>query len=95
MKYEMTPVIAEDALQEALELRFGSEVMGDKDVLAEVLFGEEYSNYSCKRYYFQTDEVYEGKFWQNEECIRIRNCVNAMLRDMFPDRDAILVDVSW
>lgn len=95
MKYEMMPVVTADALQEALELQFGSDVMGNEDVLANALFGEEYNNYSCKRYYFQTDEVYEGKFWQNEEHIRICNCVNAMLRDMFPDRDTVLVDVSW
>lgn len=95
MKYEMMPVVIEDDLQQALELQFGPDIMGNEDVMANVLFGDEYSNYSLKRYYFNQNEVYEGYLWQNEERIRIRNCVNAMLRDMFPGRDSILVDVSW
>ena len=95
MKYEMMPVIDADALQEALELQFGPDVMGNEDVMANVLFDDEYGNYSCKRYYFSKDEVYEGHFWQNEERIRICNCVNAMLRDMFPGREVVLIDVSW
>lgn len=95
MKYEMMPVVDAYDLQQALELQFGPDVMGNEDVMANVLFGDEYSNYSLKRYYFNQNEVYEGYLWQNEERIRIRNCVNAMLRDMFPGREAILVDVSW
>ena len=95
MKYEMMPVVDEYELQQALELQFGPDIMGNEDVMAKVLFGDEYNNYSCKRYYFEEDEVYEDHFWQNKERIRIRNCVNAMLRDMFPGRHAILVDVSW
>lgn len=95
MQYEMMPVIEADVLQEALELQFGPAVMGNADVMAQVLFGDEYTNYSLKRYNFFEDEVYEGHPWQNEERIRICNCVNAMLRDMFPGRDTILVDVSW
>ena len=95
MKYEMMPVVDAYELQRALELQFGPDVMGNEDVMANVLFDDDYNNYSCKRYYFETDEVYEGHSWQNEERIRICNCVNAMLRDMFPDRHAILVDVSW
>ena len=95
MKYEMMPVIDADALQEALELRFGPSVMGNEDIMANVLFDYEYGNYSCKRYYFAEDQVYEGHSWQNEEHIRICNCVNAMLRDMFPEREVVLIDVSW
>ena len=95
MKYEMMPVVDAYELQKALELQFGPDVMGNEDVMAKVLFGDEYSNYSLKRYYFSEDEVYEGYSWQDEERIRIRNCVNAMLQDMFPGRDSILVDVSW
>ena len=89
MQYEMMPVVDAYELQQALELQFGP------DVMANVLFDDEYNNYSCKRYCFEKDEVYEGHFWQDEERIRICNCVNAMLRDMFPGRHTILVDVSW
>lgn len=95
MEYKMMPVIEADALQEALELQFGPAIMGNEDIMAAVLFGDEYSNYSCKRYNFAKDEVYEGHSWQDEERIRICNCVNAMLRDMFPGHDVVLVDVSW
>lgn len=95
MQYEMMPVVEADVLQEALELQFGPAVMGNADVMAQVLFDDEYTNYSLKRYNFSEDEVYKGHPWQNEERIRICNCVNAMLRDMFPGRDTILVDVSW
>ena len=95
MQYEMMPVVDVEELREALELRFGPDVMGNEDVMANVLFDDDYNNYCCLRYYFSKDEVYEGHSWQNEERIRICNCVNAMLRDMFPDREVILVDVSW
>lgn len=95
MKYEMMLVVDAEELREALELQFGPDVMGEEDFMANVLFGDEYNNYSCLRYNFSEDEVYEGRSWQNEERIRICNCVNAMLRDMFPGRDTILVDVSW
>ena len=95
MKYEMMPVVDAYELPKALDLQFGPEVMGNEDMMANVLFDDEYNNYSCKRYNFSKDEVYEGYSWQNEERIRICNCVNAMLRDMFPDREDILVDVSW
>lgn len=95
MKYEMMPVIDAEDLREALELQFGPDVMGNEDFMANVLFGDEYNNDSCKRYNFSEDEVYEGHSWQNEERIRICNCVNVMLRDVFPDHHTILVDVSW
>ena len=95
MQYEMMPVVDAYELQKALELQFGPDIMGNEDVMANVLFNDDYDNYSCKRYCFEKDEVYEGHFWQNEERIRICNCVNAMLRDMFPGYHTILVDVSW
>ena len=95
MQYEMMPVVDAYELQRALELQFGPDIMGNQDHMANVLFGDEYNNYSFKRYNFAKDEVFEGYTWQNEERIRICNCVNAMLRDMFPGCNTILVDVSW
>lgn len=96
MKYKVMPVVDVDELQKALELQFGPEVMGNEDIMADVLFGEgEYDNHSCKYYCFSQNEVYEGRSWQNEERICIRNCVNAMLQDMFPEHDTILVDIDW
>ena len=95
MKYEIIPVVAAEELREALELQFGPNVMGDEDFMANVLFDDEYNNDSYKCYYFSEDEVYEGHSWQNKERIRICNCVNAMLRNIFPGHEKILVDVSW
>ena len=95
MKYEIVPVVAAEELKETLELQFGPDVMGNEDFMANVLFDDFYNNDSCKYYFFSEDEVYEGHSWQNEERIRICNCVNAMLRDMFPGYEKILVDVSW
>ena len=95
MKYDMMPVIEAGNLQDALELQFGPEVMGDNDILARILFSESYGNDCYKSYYFRDMEVYEGKSWQDEEHIRIRNCVNSILQDLFPDHERVLIDVSW
>ena len=48
-----------------------------------------------KSYYFEDDEEYTGKSWQNEERIRVRNLVNAYLRDILPGHESVLIDVSW
>ena len=95
MDYEMMPVVEAYELQRALELQFGPDIMGNQDHMAQVLFDDQYTNDSYKRYNFSEDEVYEGYSWQDEDRIRVCNCVNAMLRDMFPNHKAILVDVSW
>ena len=95
MEYEMMPAVEAYKLQRALELQFGPDIMGNQDHMAQVLFDDQYTNDSYKRYNFSEDEVYEGYSWQDEDRIRVCNCVNAMLRDMFPNRKAILVDVSW
>ena len=50
MKYEMMPVVDAEELREVLELQFGPDIMGDEDFMANVLFGDEYNNDSCKRY---------------------------------------------
>jgi hypothetical protein len=95
IQYEVMPVVDSYEIERALKEKFGPDVMGNEDVVANVLFDDYYSNDSCKHYCFSEDKVYEGHSWQNEERIRICNCVNAMLREVFPDCDAILVDVSW
>lgn len=95
MKYEMMPVVDANELERILIAQYGPNAMGNQDFMANVLFGDEYNNDSYKSYYFQEDEEFTGKFWQDEEKIRIRNCVNSILRDLFPDQERILVDVSW
>ena len=88
--YEMKPVIDVGVLEEEIYTQF------DVDCdLRSILFYDDYMNDCYKSYYFADDDEYEGYSWQNEEHIRIRNLVNAYLRDILPDHDSVLIDVSW
>lgn len=94
MDYAIYPVIDINDLADELHLQFGIDMDGAE--LSNFLFNEEYMNDCYKYYYYDEELVYEGKFWQNEENIRIRNCINSILQDtMPPDYVAVLVDVSW
>ena len=90
--YEMRPVIEIYVLEDELKTRFGVDVEGE---LRNILFYEDYMNDCYKSYYFADDEEYTGKSWQNEERIRVRNLVNAYLRDILPGHERVLIDVSW
>lgn len=90
--YEMYPVIDVYDLEDELKTQFGVDVEGE---LRDILFYEDYMNDCYKSYYFADDEEYTGKSWQNEERIRIRNLVNAYLRDILPNYERVLIDVSW
>jgi hypothetical protein len=90
--YKMYPVIEVYVLEDELETQFGVDVKGE---LRNILFYEDYMNDCYKSYYFADDEEYTGKSWQNEEHIRIRNLVNAYLRDILPGHERVLIDVSW
>ena len=48
-----------------------------------------------KHKYFEIDEEFHGYAWEDEEHIRIRNLVNAYLRDILPDYTHVLIDVTW
>jgi hypothetical protein len=87
----MRPVIEVRTLENELKTQFDVEV----DNLRDILFGDNYQNDGYKYYYFNNDEEYTGKFWQNEEAIRIRNLLNAYLRDILPDYERVLIDVTW
>lgn len=90
--YKMCPVIEIYTLEDELKTQFGVDVAGE---LRNILFYEDYMNDYYKSYYFEDDEVYTGKPWQDEERIRIRNLVNAYLRDILPGHERVLIDVSW
>ena len=90
--YEMRPVIEIYVLEDELKTRFGVDVEGE---LRNILFYEDYMNDCYKSYYFADDEEYTGKSWQNEERIRVRNLVNAYLRDILPGHERVLINVSW
>ena len=90
--YKMCPVIEIYILEEELKTQFGVDVEGE---LRNILFYEDYMNDCYKSYYFADDEEYTGKSWQNEERICIRNLVNAYLRDILPEHERVLIDVTW
>ena len=89
--YEMRPVIEVSVLEDELKTQFGVDVEGE---LSNILFYSDYMNDCYKSYYFADDEEYKYS-WQNEEHIRIRNLVNAYLRDILPGHERVLIDVSW
>ena len=89
--YTMYPVIEIYTLKNELKAQFDIEVHN----LRNILFYEDYQNDCYKYYSFVEDEEYTGEFWQDEEHIRIRNLVNAYLRDILPDYECVLIDVSW
>ena len=89
--YEMFPVIEVGVLEDELKIQFDIEV----DDLRGILFYDEYQNDCYKSYCFADDEEYTGESWQDEETIRIRNLVNAYLRDILPDYERVLIDVTW
>lgn len=90
--YEMFPVIEVGVLEDEIKTQFGVDVEGE---LSNILFGDNYQNDCYKSYCFEDDEEFCGYAWENEEHIRIRNLVNAYLRDILPDYTRVLIDVTW
>ena len=90
--YTMYPVIDVTDLEDAIRIQFGVDVEGE---MRNILFDDDYMNDCYKSYFFADDEEYTGASWQNEEHIRIRNLVNAYLRDILPDYERVLIDVTW
>ena len=89
--YTMLPVIEVRTLEDELLTQFGV-ACGD---LASILFHDNYQNDCYKSYCFVDDEEFHGYAWEDEEHIRIRNLVNAYLRDILPDYERVLIDVTW
>ena len=90
--YKMYPVIEVGVIENEIKAQFDIDVEGE---LRNILFYEDYMNDCYKSYWFEDDEVYTGKSWQNEEHIRIRNLVNSYLRDILPEYNTVLIDVTW
>ena len=90
--YKMYPVIEVGVIENEIKAQFDIDVEGE---LRNILFYEDYMNDCYKSYWFEDDEVYTGKSWQNEEHIRIRNLVNSYLRVILPEYNTVLIDVTW
>lgn len=89
--FTMYPVIDYHTLQNAVNLQFGTNI----NDICQLLFDDEYINDSYKSFYFGKMEVFEGRPWQKEEDIRLRNLVKTYLKDALPGYDCVLIDVSW
>ena len=89
--FSMMPVVDVSDLEADVNRQFGCEI----DDMRDLLFGDNYGNDCCKTFWYDTDEVYTGSVYQDEEEIRLRNLVCAYLRDVLPDYTCVLVDASW
>lgn len=90
--YRMYPVIEIDVLADEIKTQFDVDV---EEELRNILFYDNYQNDCYKSYCFVDDEEFHGYTWEDEERIRIRNLVNAYLRDILPDYERVLIDVTW
>ena len=93
MKYYMYPVVSADDL--ARELKFHYDIDMDGCELSTFLFGDDYINDCYKNFYYGEMEEFTGKSWQNEERIRIKNCLRSILQDTIPECKMVLIDISW
>ena len=91
MKHKMVPAIDCEELRKAVNQQYNIEI----EDIPSLLFDDNYMNDCYKSYYLNEQEQYSGFSWQNEETIRLKNCVNAFLTDAFPNVDYVLIDVSW
>lgn len=87
----MMPVVDVDELEDAVNAKFGCEIAEMRNLL----FSDDFNNDSYQSFWYGKMEVFEGRSWQNEEQIRLRNLVRAYLQDTIPDHDQVLVNVSW
>ena len=87
----MMPVVDVSELEDAVNTQFGCEIAEMRNLL----FSDDFNNDSYQSFWYGKMEVFEGRPWQNEEQIRLRNLVRTYLQDTIPDYDRVLVDVSW
>lgn len=92
--FEMKPTIDVGTLEDMLNEAY-PEVAEMYDFLASVMFGEEYNNYSYKRYNYRSIEEFCNLPWQNEEHLFVENRLKTLLQELLPEYDEVLVDVSW
>lgn len=62
--------------------------------IREIMFDDDYNNDCYKAYFFGEDAEYKYP-WQSEEKIKIENIIRAYLREVLPDEDHVIIDVSW
>lgn len=92
MKYEILPVIDVHDLEDALKLQFDMDF--DNDIRL-FLFYDNFMNDCYKSFSFKDLEEYKGFSWQDEEDISKKNAIKVFLKDLFPQYDSCIIDVSW
>lgn len=95
MEYKMMPAFWVEDLEEALIAQYGREFMNEVGDLRNFLFDDDYMNDVYVKYWFDEIEEYTGEVWQDEDHIRLENCIKAFLKDIFPNHDSVLIDVMW
>ena len=95
MEYKMMPAFWVEDLKEALTIQYGREFMDEVGDLRNFLFDTNYMNDVYVEYGFDEIEEYTGEEWQDENHIRLENCIKTFLKDIFPDHDYVLIDVMW
>lgn len=89
MTYTMMPTISLTTLVRELQLQYGIIVSTRK--LREILWYELPGNDCYKEYFYGDGPVVSD----GEPDREIENCVIALLEDILPDWESVLVDVSW
>lgn len=95
MEYKMMPAFWVEDLKEALTIQYGREFMDEVGDLRNFLFDTNYMNDVYVEYGFDEIEEYTGEEWQDENHIRLENCIKTFLKDIFPNHDSVLIDVMW
>ena len=94
MKYRVLPVIDIYDLMDALIEQYGNDFRTCE--LRQVLFGDQYMNDVYKSYSWEDGLIeYTGASWQNEEHIRLENCIITYLADTFPRHKEVIINVAW
>lgn len=88
----MVPMIDVHDLAEQINIQYNKDY-NDME-LTEYLFGDSYEN-AIQQFYYEENEIYRGRFWENEEAISIRNLVRGYLRDVCPNYTSIFIDIRW
>lgn len=95
MNIERRPVIDIIDLEEEVIARH-PELESDIEnyEIREIMFNDDYNNDSYKSYFFGEDVEYKYS-WQNEKKVKIENVIRAYLREVLPDEERVIIDISW
>lgn len=102
MRYKIVPCLRVGDLEKALEAQYGPEFIQEihdrHNDICQLMFGECFMNDVCCKYYIDKLEDYKGHSWQDEDHIRLENCIKTFLRNTFHSSDYssdyVIIDVT-